>query len=75
MAIDSIIANIANASAKVAGATRDAARSTGARFNDLLIAAPRNHSVSAHGLHRSGPGRTHASPPNPAGDTRVYGAG
>ena len=57
MAIDSIIANIANASAKVAGATRDAARSTGARFNDLLIAAPRNHSVSA-------PGRTQASPPN-----------
>ena len=45
MAIDSIIANIANASARVAGATRDAARPTGARFNDLLIAAPRNHSL------------------------------
>jgi hypothetical protein len=42
-AIDAIIAN---ASAKVAGATRDAARSTGARFDDLLIAAPGNHPVS-----------------------------
>jgi len=75
MAIDSIIANIANASARVAGATRDAARPTGARFDDLLIAAPGNHPVSAHGLHESGPGRTQASSPNPAGDTLVYGAG
>jgi len=49
MAIDSIIANIANASAWVAGATRDAARPTGARFDDLLIAAPGNHPVSRTG--------------------------
>ena len=47
MAIDSIIANIANASARVAGG--DAARPTGARFDDLLIAAPGNHPVSRTG--------------------------
>jgi hypothetical protein len=62
MAIDAIIAN---ASAKVAGATPRRGALDGTRFDDLLIAAPGNHPVSARTASDLGTRRSNA-PANPS---------